>query len=77
MSDLYSFWDQGPDELSTKGNGGMRQMHNYVPLTYSDVITTPTDEHDYKQGRSEGSEMTIEKLQQMRDQELSSLSVKK
>ena len=77
VSDTYSFLDQGSEELEAKGNGGMRQMHNYVPLTYSDVITTPTDEHDYKQGRSEGSEMTIEKLQQMRDQELSSLSVKK
>jgi hypothetical protein len=76
-SDQYSFLDMDSEELNTKGNGGMRQMHNYVPLTYSDSITTPTDEHDYKQGRSGGEEMTIEKLQQMRDQELSSLSVKK
>jgi hypothetical protein len=76
-SDQYSFLDMDSEDLNTKGNGGMRQMHNYVPLTYSDVITTPKDEHDYKQGRSGGEEMTIEKLQQMRDQELSSLSVKK
>ena len=56
----------------------MRQMHNYVPLNYSDKISTPTDEHNYKEGKSAGNqEMTIEKLQQMREQELSSLSMKK
>ena len=31
-SDNYSFLDQNDDELSVKGNGGMRQMHNYVDL---------------------------------------------
>lgn len=78
VSDQYSFLDMDSEELNTKGNGGMRQMHNYVPLNYSDKISTPTDEHDYKQGRSSGGqEMTIEKLQQMREQELSSLSMKK
>jgi hypothetical protein len=78
VSDQYSFLDMDSEELNTKGNGGMRQMHNYVPLNYSDKISTPTDEHDYKEGRSAGNqEMTIEKLQQMREQELSSLSMKK
>jgi hypothetical protein len=32
VSDTYSFLDQGPDDLEAKGNGGMRQMHNYVDL---------------------------------------------
>jgi hypothetical protein len=77
VSDQFSFLDMDSEELNTKGNGGMRQMHNYVPLNYSDTISTPTDEHDYKKGRSDGQEMTVEKLQQMRDQELSSLSSKK
>ena len=31
-SDQYSFLDQGSDELGTTGNGGLRQMHNYVDL---------------------------------------------
>jgi hypothetical protein len=66
------------DALNTKGDGGMRQMHNYVPLNYSDTISTPTDEHDYKQSRSAGGqEMTIEKLQQMREQEIAGLTAKK
>jgi len=76
-SDQYSFLDMDSDELNTKGNGGMRQMHNYVPLNYSDTISTPTDEHDYKQSRSAGGqEMTIEKLQQIRDQEIAGLTAK-
>jgi len=32
ISDQYSFLDQEPEELEAKGNGGMRQMHNYVDL---------------------------------------------
>lgn len=32
VSDQYSFLDQNPDELRAEGNGGMRQMHNYVDL---------------------------------------------
>jgi len=77
-SDQYSFLDMDSEELNTKGNGGMRQMHNYVPLNYSDTISTPADEHDYKQGRSAGGqEMTIAKLQEMRDQEIAGLTAKK
>jgi hypothetical protein len=76
VSDQFSFLDMDSEELNTKGNGGMRQMHNYVPLNYADTINTPTDEHDYKQTKVP-QEMTIEKLQQMRDQEISSLGMKK
>ena len=32
ISDQYSFLDQNPEDLEAKGNGGMRQMHNYVDL---------------------------------------------
>jgi hypothetical protein len=32
VSDQYSFLDQAPEELEAKGNGGLRQMHNYVDL---------------------------------------------
>ena len=50
VSDQYSFLDQGPEDLEAKGNGGMRQMHNYVDLNYSDQVSmqTPTDEQEYK-----------------------------
>lgn len=32
VSDHYSFLDQDPNDLKADGNGGMRQMHNYVDL---------------------------------------------
>jgi len=68
-SDQYSFLDMGAEELNTKGDGGLRQMHNYVPLNHNDVITTPSDDNSYKTDKVP-QEMTIEKLQQMREQEI-------
>lgn len=70
VSDNYSFLDMDSEELNTKGNGGMRQMHNYVPLNHTDTISTPKDDYDYKQDKISG-DLTIEKLQQQREQELS------
>jgi glutaredoxin-related protein len=75
-SDQYSFLDMDADELNTKGNGGVRQMHNYVTLNHQDTITTPTDDFNYKQEKVP-AEMTIEKLQQMREQEISNYSPSK
>jgi hypothetical protein len=73
VSDQYSFLDMDSDALSAKGNGGVRQMHNYVDLNYSDQISTPADEHDYKSSKlPEG--LTVEQLQQQRNEELNTLS---
>jgi hypothetical protein len=74
VSDAYSFLDQGSEELQAKGNGGMRQMHNYVDLNYSDNITTPSDDHDYKGSNKISGELTIEQLQQQRDSELQKIT---
>lgn len=69
-SDQYSFLDMGSEELEAKGDGGLRQMHNYVSLNYSDQITsTPSDDHEYKAPK--GGDMTIEKLQAKRDADFS------
>lgn len=49
VSDQYSFLDQAPEDLEAKGNGGMRQMHNYVDLNtafsgqISDYINNDTN----------------------------------
>ena len=74
VSDAYSFLDQGTEELQAKGNGGMRQMHNYVDLNYSDNITTPADDHDYKGSNKISGDLTIEQLQQQRDSELQKIT---
>jgi len=46
MSDNYSFLDQTSQELSAKGEGGLRQMHNYVLLNQEDKIETPPDTYE-------------------------------
>jgi len=68
VSDQYSFLDMDSDSLSAKGNGGIRQMHNYVELNYIDKINTPEDEADYKSSRMP-ADISIEKLQNQREQE--------
>ena len=69
-SDQYSFLDMDADALSAKGNGGIRQMHNYVNLQYSDSIHTPEDDVNYKTSNKIPQGLTVEQLQQQREQEL-------
>jgi hypothetical protein len=68
VSDQYSFLDQDSDSLSAVGNGGMRQMHNYVDLNYMDKISTPADEHEYKNSNRIGENSTEDMMNKLRDQ---------
>ena len=43
MSDNYSYLDQTSDEMAAKGQGGLRQIHNYAVLDYASNIETPPD----------------------------------
>lgn len=45
VSDNYSFLDQNSDELSAKGDGGMRQLYNYATINQADAIETPPDDY--------------------------------
>ena len=45
MSDNYSYLDQNSDELSAKGEGGMRQLYNYATINHQEQIETPPDEY--------------------------------
>lgn len=65
MSDSYSFWDQAPDDLNTKGQGGMRQMHNFVPLEDSMAIHTPNE--DYVSDKVGKTGKTLEQYKAERD----------
>jgi hypothetical protein len=74
VSDQYSFLDMDTESLSTKGNGGIRQMHSYVDLNYNDTITTPpVGDSDNKGSNKISSELTIAKLQEQREKELKKL----
>jgi len=68
VSDNYSFWDQDADSLSAKGDGGMRQLYNYSTINQNDSINTP--EENYQPDKI--GEVTIEKLQNERNQSLQS-----
>jgi len=43
VSDHYSFLDQNAEDLSSKGNGGLRQLYHYTTLDHVDRIETPPD----------------------------------
>ena len=45
VSDNFSFLDQSSDELSAKGDGGLRQMYNYATINHNDKIETPPDDY--------------------------------
>jgi hypothetical protein len=78
VSDNYSFLDQDDNDLSVKGNGGLRQIHNYVTLNDSMNLTMklPQDEVEYKTDKLKEGEMSVEALQRRREEELSNISYK-
>ena len=60
--------EMSPEELSSKGKGGMRQMHNYVSISHGpNYINTPPD--TYRPDKLSNS-VTIENLQKLRDGEI-------
>jgi hypothetical protein len=65
-SDNYSFLDQSADELSAKGNGGMRQLYNYATIDTMDKIETPPDTYSPDKVGS----VSLEQLQQKRQSEI-------
>jgi hypothetical protein len=75
VSDNYSFLDQSDTELSVKGDGGLRQMHNYVTLNESMnlAMKLPTDEVEYKADKLKEGELSVESLQRKRDEDLANI----
>lgn len=78
VSDSYSFLDQSDSELSVKGDGGLRQMHNYVNLNDSMNLSMklPSDEFDYKTDKLKEGELSVESLQRKREEDLANISYK-
>ena len=46
-SDQYSFLDMNADELLAKGQGGLRQMHNYVNFNEDTMMSIDTPPDNY------------------------------
>lgn len=65
-SDNYSYLDQSPEELSAKGDGGLRQTHHYASIDYTDQIETPPDTYS----TDTIGKISIEKVQSQRDMDV-------
>ncbi len=65
-SDTFSFWDLNENDLSTKGEGGMRQLYNYATINMDNAIETPTDNYS----PDKVGDISLEKLQQERNKDL-------
>lgn len=78
VSDNFSFLDQSDSDLSVKGEGGLRQIHNYVTLNESMNLSMklPQDDFDYKNDKLKEGEMSVEALQRRREEELSNINYK-
>lgn len=79
VSDQYSFLDQDATELSAEGNGGMRQMHNYVDLNTAfrgDVSNVNTSGDDFnttirgakKMGDDAANQQMEERIRKMKEE---------
>jgi hypothetical protein len=87
VSDNYSFLDQDPDELKAEGNGGMRQMHNYVDLNtaFNGQVSTHGSNEDFNttiRGAKKMSddaantqmEAKLKQMQEQRDADIKSIT---
>ena len=77
VSDNFSFLDMDSESLQAKGNGGLRQLHNYVSLNNDEHVNiyTPSEDNTPKSQKIQEG-LTIEQLQQQRDQDIASMNKK-
>ena len=78
VSDTYSFLDQAPEDMEAKGNGGMRQMHNYVDLNSTNMPSFSSIEqsNDFnttikgstKIGEDSANQMMEERIRKMKEE---------
>jgi hypothetical protein len=74
VSDNFSFLDMDSESLKAKGDGGLRQLHNYVSLNNEEQVNiyTPSEDKTPKSQKIQEG-LTIEQLQQQRDQDIASM----
>ena len=69
ISEQFTFYNMSPEELSAKGNGGMRQLHNYVDANHNKLTMINTPEDTYRPDKLSNN-VTIDSLQQKRMSEI-------
>jgi len=71
VSEQFTFYSMTPEELSSKGKGGGRQMHNYVSAASETLfIQTPPD--TYRPDKLSNS-VTIDTIQSQRSEEMNKI----
>lgn len=65
-SDHYSFLDMNADELLAKGQGGLRQLHNYVNFNEDGMMNIETPPDNYAPDKVDDSAM--QQYQQQRNE---------
>lgn len=70
LSDNYSYLDQNSDDLSTKGEGGLRQMHSFATYNLKDEIETPPETFISEKIKSGNVSKLLSKLQEERNNEM-------
>ena len=71
-SDAYSYLDQSADDLSAKGNGGMRQLHHYALLNTDQRIEAPPE--DYVPDKISTQGVSLEQMQQQRNEDFQQIN---
>jgi hypothetical protein len=69
VSEQYTFYSATPEELSTKGIGGARQMHNYVSADGHSTTSIKTPPDTYRPNKL-SDKVTIDSLQTQRNEEM-------
>jgi hypothetical protein len=70
LSDNYSYLDQNSDELSTKGVGGLRQMHSFANCENKDEIETPPENISSDKIKSSNVSKLLTKMQEERGKKI-------
>ena len=77
VSDNYSFLDQSDSDLGTSGNGGLRQMHNYVALNDDQIMMQlPQEDDGNKNNKLKSGDMSMETLMKRREEELAGIKMR-
>lgn len=72
LSEPYTMYNLTPEELSAKGNGGRRQMYNYVSA-HQDIVSINTPPDTYHPDKV-ATDVTVDVLQQKRNSDIQSIS---
>ncbi len=70
LSDNYSYLDMSSDELSAKGNGGLRTLHSYSTVEGEQAIETPPD--TYEPDKIQDGDLS--KIEEKRNQDVANIN---